>query len=316
MKKTNGWGVIVFLIAALCSGAAWGQSLTVTNGLTAWLKADGGVTTNASGQVSLWADQSGNSTDGAQSADANKPVLVGNVLNGKPVVRFDGSTSFLGIGYTHLYSGLTYLVVLRTTANASTSGYEGNAANNIIGDNTGAIYVGFGVNGGKGQYNHYGAGWQHVNGLTAVNDGNAQLVTVIHSQADSSVNLYVGGNLDRTGSIYYNSPYASFNRIGGGYVNGSATADLFNGDLAEILIYNRALSNAERQSAEQYLGGKYRVAGFQEPGTVFRLSKNQAPHHDFWSFSFNRLAMWTHGGWVAWNPSNPGVQARHLTLSE
>ena len=35
------------------------QTLPITNGLQLWLEADFGVTTNASAQVTAWADQSG-----------------------------------------------------------------------------------------------------------------------------------------------------------------------------------------------------------------------------------------------------------------
>ena len=39
--------------------------------------------------------------------------------------------------------------------------------------------------------------------------------------------------------------------------NGVSTADPFNGDIAEIVIYNTALSDAERITVENYLKNKY-----------------------------------------------------------
>ena len=58
--------------------------------LQLWLKADAGVTADASGGVTAWADQSGQANHAAQPNATQAPKLVENVLNGKPVLRFEG----------------------------------------------------------------------------------------------------------------------------------------------------------------------------------------------------------------------------------
>src|SRR5688572_28310994 len=77
--------------AVLLSGAlgSFAQSLTVTNDLQLWLRADAGVTTNASGGVIGWADQTTNGNNAAQLSDSAAPLLVNGALNGRPVIRFD-----------------------------------------------------------------------------------------------------------------------------------------------------------------------------------------------------------------------------------
>src|ERR1035438_8942129 len=62
----------------------------VPTGLSVWLKADAGVTTNASGGVTTWSDQSGNGNDAVQATDAFAPLFVTNAVNGNPVLRFNG----------------------------------------------------------------------------------------------------------------------------------------------------------------------------------------------------------------------------------
>ena len=61
---------------------------------------------------------------------------------------------------------------------------------------------------------------------------------------------------------------SGFDRIGGG-VNVapccSGTADFFQGDMAEILIYGKVLSSAERSDAYEYLVAKYAIP---EPGSL------------------------------------------------
>jgi len=58
------------LLAASWIVAASAQTLTVTNGLQLWLKADAGVTTGAGDIVTAWQDQSGKGNNAAQTTEA------------------------------------------------------------------------------------------------------------------------------------------------------------------------------------------------------------------------------------------------------
>jgi hypothetical protein len=63
---------------------------TISSGtLRLWLKADAGVITNGSGQVSQWQDQSGNGNHANQSTGSKQPAIsYPAALNGKPVINF------------------------------------------------------------------------------------------------------------------------------------------------------------------------------------------------------------------------------------
>lgn len=56
--------------------------------LALWLVADQGVTKDGSNLVGTWADQSGNLISATELT--NKPLWVNSLVNGKPVIRFDG----------------------------------------------------------------------------------------------------------------------------------------------------------------------------------------------------------------------------------
>jgi hypothetical protein len=64
----------------------------VTSGkLELWLKADAGVVADASGRVQRWQDQSENQNDALQASPSQQPLLVfPPALAGRPSVRFDG----------------------------------------------------------------------------------------------------------------------------------------------------------------------------------------------------------------------------------
>ncbi len=83
-------------------------------------------------------------------------------------------------------------------------------------------------------------------------------------QDSSTVNLYVNG-ANVTRASYNNSSIrpiennlfligCNYNRNYGGYIN------FFRGDLSEIIIYNKEISDIERQQIESYLSEKYNIA--------------------------------------------------------
>jgi hypothetical protein len=58
-----------------------------------WVKADAGAGTNDGDVVTTWTDQSGNANSPTQATANAKPTYQTNELNGKPVVRGDGGDS-------------------------------------------------------------------------------------------------------------------------------------------------------------------------------------------------------------------------------
>src|SRR3954454_18437623 len=94
------WGAAAaLLVGSTASEAAVipGTSLTPT----VWLKADAVNGLNPQGnpnalpannaQIPFWSDTSGNSRHATQGVVADQPRFITNTVNGKPVVRFDGS---------------------------------------------------------------------------------------------------------------------------------------------------------------------------------------------------------------------------------
>ena len=66
------------------------------SGLVLWLDA---LQENFSDDdtVGTWTDRSGQGNDAIQTTEVNKPVYKTNILNGRPILRFDGSNSFLDL---------------------------------------------------------------------------------------------------------------------------------------------------------------------------------------------------------------------------
>ena len=82
--------LLIGLAAFAAAGMAHAQTLTITNGLTLWLKADA-ITGLTNGQaVSAWNDSSTNGYNATQTNETRQPVYVTNGVAGKPVVNFAG----------------------------------------------------------------------------------------------------------------------------------------------------------------------------------------------------------------------------------
>src|SRR6185369_17071403 len=97
MKRYGSSAAFAALVLLVSSFSAFAQTLTVTNGLQLWLKADAGITTNASGGVIQWNDQTANGNNALQITDSQAPLFVPAALNNKPVLRFDGADDFLNV---------------------------------------------------------------------------------------------------------------------------------------------------------------------------------------------------------------------------
>lgn len=271
MKQGKQGFLLVILFGLLSVAAPAGaQTLSVTNGLALWLKADSLTNSLSDGQaVSAWNDSSGSGNHTSQGTASFQPSFHTNLFAGAPGVRFDGADDFLGLTRVALSSGLSFFAVFRTTSADATSGYPGNAPLNLIGDHTGQINVGFGVSGGFARYNYFADfAWHNLTGTIVVNNGLAQLTDVTHSTA-GAINLFARGNLELSTNLTYNTTTTGFDRISGGFTFSPAggTADFFDGDVAEILVYGIALSESDRLNVEAYLDGKYSL-GIPEPSSM------------------------------------------------
>lgn len=232
-----------------------------TANLKLWLRADKGITKDVDGQISSWADQSGYANDATQTANSYKPHLVTEGATGMPVVRFDGSSDWIatndyvldGTGSDHLYYGpFTLIAVLKYADNQ----YSSACCPITIGDNYGvghAVYQAF----------DWGPGYTPgINNTFSCWD--APLATGM-----TFGNWYVGAaEYEQLGtppwywhSLWVNDvskggtslPYES--RVYGQLWLGSGGA--FAGDVAEVLVYAAALSDADRQAVDRYLNAKY-----------------------------------------------------------
>jgi hypothetical protein len=244
----------------------------VLNNLAFWLKANAGTSTTKNGaMVNAWLDQSGHGNKASKLAVA--PVYRPNFINGNPVIDFSASgqagmkmANSISVNSDSAYAEKSFLFCLRTGDNISArqviyeQGGTTRGLNIYIEENR--LYF--------GAWNKTGSPWGFFSVNTPVNPKRVYIVSCIYqgnAEMTGTLTCYLNGKLAGAISqlgILYSHP----SNIGIGAMNsaahfhtGKATGNgfYFAGQLAELVGYNQALPNDERQKVESYLAIKYGV---------------------------------------------------------
>ena len=246
-------GLLSFLLFLSITAVA--MSLP-TDGLSLWLKVDAGVELSGS-NVSQWADQSGSGADAEQSVAASQPTLVENAINGLPAVDFDGTDDF--ITFTLPINGLTGMTIFLVSA--ATQDVEPpwphcqNAA--IFWNESGSWGTVHVTPLQRAVWIRFGTGQTQT--LPVKFDfpaPKADEFTIATAMMDGVMDyVYVDGEL----VLENTKPKGELgsNRDVGNLGRGYNDDTYFPGMIAEVLVYTRTLSDAERQEVEAYLNSKY-----------------------------------------------------------
>ncbi|GMV80754.1 MAG: hypothetical protein AMXMBFR7_19380 [Planctomycetota bacterium] len=209
-------------------------------GLMAWLRADEGVVAEADG-VTQWTDQSGRGWHGVQPEARGRPQFVPKALGELPALRFDGVDDCLMIPQVRgPMKSFTLLWTLRPLSrkNWNQSLSAGGSWGQFVFHTTseGGVYVGTSVSArispgeGPGPDTVQLETWQQFAYVFA--DGEARFFKNGKELAKKRLDV---------------AAWDGF-RLGG-YDGGNT----LHGDVSEVLLYERALPDAERQAVEKHL---------------------------------------------------------------
>lgn len=247
---TNGTGYIfrVRAVNALGEGPYGSASGVVTPsghvafeiaGLSLLLRADAGIT-QSGGIVTAWADQSGNEKHAAGVGGSSDPSFVASAVNGLPAVSFDGVDDRMQGGslITSLpctifvvakFKGDTAIGALFSQTNSELVFYRGTQASDIF-----RIYNGIDLSATGAPQNEE---WSIV---CAIADGSNSLIAK-------------NGQVIATGNSGSQTP--SGNYLVGWWDGGIGA----NAEIAEVIVFNRALTVAEIGVVDQFLNLRYSI---------------------------------------------------------
>ena len=219
-------------------------------GLNLWLKADALALSDGTA-VASWTDSSGNGNNATQPSAPFRPLFKTNRINALPALNFTPPNQYMAIGSIPggITTSATVFIVQRKNASSGTLAVmsdpsaPGNTFAIYLPYSDGTVYFDLGdstVTGRisspwGGDYTHFFA-WSFVAGggnMAIYRNGISVVASGGHTNSFSPAGL-----------VYFVN--------GDGGAGGGQDADI-----AEILIYNSALSTTDRQNVESFLRTKY-----------------------------------------------------------
>ena len=254
---------------------------TEITGLQLWLDASdsatlfdatsGGSAVAADGGVARWEDKSGNSRHATQGTSANRPARKTAIQGGMDVLRFDGSNDVLtSSDFLDLSSGQA-VTVLAVCKRSALGAYH-------------AIVSKFDRTASGAENANTEDGWSFrftdSNKVDAAFFKDAAATTRISNSTVSASAFAVfamkatAGSLTTTTALYRNGETLATSSSGsvetmddtsyamqiGAEAYLGQYLSFFNGDIAEIIIYNSALSDTDRAAVESYLLAKWAIS--------------------------------------------------------
>ncbi len=228
-------------------------------GLRLWLRADNGITLNGS-TVSQWNDQSGSGNHALQGTETSQPLFVPNILNGKPTVRFDGvddRLAVLNIANLNIDQIRTVFIVVRQNVINSLQMFLSKL------DPNGTFENGYSI----GAVIKSPASLMliieeenHSNWASDLDDQWTYYSNTLALGTDG-IKIYKAGNLHSQFTTSYDLEGINDDEflIGSTANEWHGWGEYFDGDIAEIIIYDSTLSDVDRQVVEAYLANKYAI---------------------------------------------------------
>ena len=237
-----------------------------------WLKADHISDLQSGDSVVTWPDSSGEGHTAIHSNSRSQPTWIDNVLGQRAVVRFDGIDDALDVDSLHIGKHATVFFVARNAAQSSAVNsphYLLTASNDADRDDGNGYGFGYGSGKSPGFSVVQGQGENGLSNQTIVHrtSTNEAFEIISYRKASSLAELWRDGTLVASGAqLDPTGGYTSGYSIGSSQL---ANGHHYRGDIAEIIVFDRALSNDEFSAITSYLEETYSLAGHsQKPKLV------------------------------------------------
>lgn len=277
VRRTHTGAMSLGCLLAVALAAGGGRAVAQPISSSAlWLRADAITGVANGGAVAAWNDASGNGRNYEQGSATSRPLLYTTdptyTINNKPVLRFDGSDDFLkgnaaSLSALNQVAGASVFAVRKLDAlgaqrqifsqSVGGASFQARLTNLVLAD---------GLYGAAGRSDTAIQSSLAAAGGAATTAAELQAGVARYTQSTAgAVGTYVNGATIATSTTGFNpaqntpNTNSQWSLIGanGNSTNLSTVNYNFNGNIAEIILYPRALDTAERSVVENYLGAKY-----------------------------------------------------------
>lgn len=223
------------------------------NGLALWLTGDDAMKSAVGGKLASWTNPLVPNIS-ASAGDKNaQPSVAANAINGHAAVRFDGEANML---MTNIdispasWPDVTVITVFSSSTDAPSP------LRSVYGDDNGDYDRSAGLDDRSGDSKNYVifAGDRGVAGYFVLKANQAYLSTDQYTATE--FNGWIDGKPTLTKFESHWGEALPNMYIGG---TGTSFSQFWKGDIAEMIVYARVLTDAERMQVEDYLAKKYGV---------------------------------------------------------
>jgi hypothetical protein len=188
-------------------------------------------------------DRGGASRNATQATGANQPVFRTNIVNGKPVYRFNGTTSTASFG--DVLTGLTAAEVFLvhkptgTTVQGGIWDMGGAAVTTYIPFTDGKVYDGF--------------------GSTTRATGTTPPKTLANFSIHNVSTAAGSWTARQDGTVFVTQGTNTVAWPTAPMLGQNHALNFYPGDIAEFIVYSTVLSSGDRAVVHSYLGSKYGI---------------------------------------------------------
>ena len=197
--------------------------------------------------ISQWNDESANADHAVQATGSKQPIYKTGILNGHPVVRFDGSNDYLTL--SNNLDATSSVGHFFAVAIHNGTGVANILSNRVDSSGTGGWNFGYETP-ATPRYAH--------NGIGNITYAATDQFNIIEAQRNGTTSSVIGvnGSLGSSSALNYTVAGSSATKLGVLDTDGNRA---LNGDIAEIVIYASLLSSADRLALIQHLKEKYAI---------------------------------------------------------
>jgi hypothetical protein len=238
-------GALMFGFSALGQSGPGGIGSSTENNF--WLDANS-LSMLDNENIAQFTDVSGNNNTFTQLNSVKQPIYKTNIVNGMPVIRFDGvddnmlSSSISALESSNVTWFIVYKQNVQKTCGIIASSYASESKK----------WRSYALSNGVFKSVHYSPSIVHV----GYNDNYSSFNFSSSHATPGNMKVYKEGVLTQTKNSAYTTP-SSHNFVALGSF--ASMTHFLNGDVAEAFVFNSSLNSLERIIIENYLGAKYNL---------------------------------------------------------
>jgi hypothetical protein len=217
-----------------------------------WLDATDAETITEDVGVSVWSDKSGNGNDAAQISTASQPAYAENAINGKAGINFDGVDDYLTMvtpDDIKANSEKTMFAICDITENDANGRFDFVMSSRPYSGSSAWGYIYFARNYSDNELGYSHTGWGDAKTATDVLTTGPALICIT-TQADAAGAIpYING----TQYPLAISTLASQVTDNTETTIGRQSANFAEGPTGMVLVFNKVLTEEERQKVEGYI---------------------------------------------------------------